>query len=104
MKLAVTAETTIDLTPALLKEFDIRTIPLGITLEGKDMKDGEMTTDEMFEYVAKTGVLPKTNAVNEFEYGELFTSLLKEYDGVYISPFRRRSAAAARMPRAPRKS
>ena len=50
MKLAVTAETTIDLTPALLKEFDIRTIPLGITLEGKDMKDGEMTTDEMFEY------------------------------------------------------
>ena len=33
MKLAVTAETTIDLTPALLKEFDIRTIPLGITLE-----------------------------------------------------------------------
>lgn len=28
MKLAVTAETTIDLTPALLKEFDIRTIPL----------------------------------------------------------------------------
>ena len=82
MKLAVTAETTIDLTPALLEEFDIRTIPLGITLEGKDMKDGEMTTDEMFEYVAKTGVLPKTNAVNEFEYGELFTSLLKEYDGV----------------------
>ena len=40
MKLAVTAETTIDLTPALLKEFDIKTIPLGITLEGKDMKDG----------------------------------------------------------------
>ena len=37
MKLAVTAETTIDLTPALLEEFDIRTIPLGITLEGKDM-------------------------------------------------------------------
>lgn len=82
MKLAVTTETTVDLTPALLQEFDIRTIPLGITLQGKDLKDGDMTTDEMFAYVAETGVLPKTNAVNEFEFTAFFSELLKEYDGV----------------------
>ncbi len=82
MKLAVTTETTVDLTPELLKEFDIKTIPLGITLQGKDLKDGDMTTDEMFAYVAETGTLPKTNAVNEFEFNAFFSELLKEYDGI----------------------
>lgn len=82
MKLAVTTETTVDLTPELLKEFDIKTIPLGITLQGKDLKDGDMTTDEMFAYVAETGMLPKTNAVNEFEFNAFFSELLKEYDGI----------------------
>lgn len=82
MRLAVTAETTIDLTPELLKEFDIKTVPLGITLEGKSLKDGDMTTEEIFAYVIKTGVLPKTNSVNRFEYEEFFNNILKDYDAI----------------------
>ncbi len=82
MRLAVTAETTVDLTAELLKEFDIKTVPLGINLNGKAIKDGDMTTEEIFSVVAQTGVLPKTNAVNQFEYNEFFTDILKEYDAI----------------------
>ena len=36
----------------------------------------------MFEYVDKNGTLPKTNAINEFEYTEYFENILNEYDAV----------------------
>ncbi len=45
-------------------------------------KDGEHTTAEMFEYVDKFGTLPKTTALNEYEYTEFFEELLKSYDAV----------------------
>ena len=34
------------------------------------------------DYVDKTGVLPKTSAINEMQYTEYFEGLLKEYDAV----------------------
>lgn len=82
MKIAVTAETTVDLTDELLKEFDIKTVPLGINLDGKFFKDGEMTTEEIFAKVEESGVLPKTNSVNEYEYSEFFGKILLEYDAI----------------------
>ena len=41
-----------------------------------------MTTEQLFESVDKTGILPKTNAINEFEYTEYFENLKKDYDAV----------------------
>lgn len=82
MKVAVSVESTNDLSRELLLKYDIKVIPYEIVLGDKTFKDGELTTQEMFEYVDKTGTLPKTNAINEFEYTEYFTELKKEYDGV----------------------
>ena len=82
MKICISAESTIDLPKSLLNEFDIHTIPFSILL-GQDLKkDGEIDSLEIFEYVDKTGVLPKTSAVNEFQFEEYFEDLLKEYDEV----------------------
>ena len=82
MKIAVSVESTNDLGATLLQKYDIKVIPYQIVLGDKTFKDGELTTLEMFEYVDKTGTLPKTNALNEFEYTEFFEELRKEYDGV----------------------
>ncbi len=82
MKVAISTETTSDLTPELLKKYDIKVIPFQINLADLSFKDGEYTTDQMFELVDKYGTLPKTNAINEYEYTEYFTDLLKEYDEV----------------------
>ena len=64
------------------KKFDIHILPYEIMLGDKTFYDGELTTQEMFDYVDKTGTLPKTAAINEFRYEEYFESLLKDYDGV----------------------
>ena len=82
MKIAVSVESTHDLSSELLTRYDISVIPYHITLGDKTFKDGEMSTDEMFKFVKKNGILPKTNAINEFGYTEYFEGLRKEYDAV----------------------
>ncbi|MBQ9734927.1 MAG: DegV family EDD domain-containing protein [Clostridia bacterium] len=82
MKIAVSVESTNDLIKELLKEYDIKVIPYQIVLGEKTFKDGEIATEELFAYVDDNGVLPKTNAINEYEYTEYFESLKKDYDAV----------------------
>ncbi len=82
MNIAISLESTSDLTKEIIAEFGFKIIPFHITLGGNTFVDGEVTTQEMFDYVDKTGALPKTNAINEFEYTEYFEELRKEYDSV----------------------
>ena len=82
MKIAVSAETTIDLSKELLKEYDIHTTPFTILLGEEAKPDGEIGCDEIIDYVNRTGILPKTSAVNEFQFSGHFSELLKEYDYV----------------------
>ena len=80
MKIAISAENTIDLPKELLDKYDIHVISFDITLG--DQTSNSYTSAEVFDYVDKTGILPKTSALNEVEYGEYFDSLLKDYDAV----------------------
>lgn len=82
MKIAVSVESTNDLSQDLLQKYDIKVIRYEIILGDKVFKDGDLTTAEMFAYVDKNGVLPKTTALNEYEYTEFFQDLLKDYDAV----------------------
>ncbi|MBR2384972.1 MAG: DegV family protein [Clostridia bacterium] len=82
MKIAVSVESTNDLTVELLEKYDIKVIPYEIVLGNNVYKDGELSVQELFDFVDKNKILPKTNALNEFEYTEFFEGLKKEYDGV----------------------
>lgn len=82
MKIAISVESTNDLSKELLSKYDIKVIPYQFVLGNDLYKDGEITTEEIFNYVDTNGVLPKTNALNEFEYTEYFESLLTEYDAI----------------------
>lgn len=82
MKIAVSVESTNDLSNELIERYDIKIIKYEIILGDKIFKDGDLTTEEMFAYVDETGTLPKTTALNEYEYTEYFQSLLKDYDAV----------------------
>ena len=82
MKIAITAESTIDLPKELLEKYDIQTAPFSILL-GDDMcEDGEGIADKIFEYVDKTKVLPKTSAINDAQYKEFFDKVLEKYDAI----------------------
>ena len=82
MKIAISVESTNDLTKELLSKYDIKFIPFQITLKDLSFTDGKYTNSEIFELVDKHNALPKTTALNEFEYTEYFEGLLKDYDAV----------------------
>lgn len=82
MKIAISAETTIDLPKPMLEEFDISLIPFTVIMGEEEFADGEVTPAELFAYTEKTGKLPRTAAINQYQYGEHFRSLLKKYDVV----------------------
>ncbi|MBE7086793.1 MAG: DegV family protein [Clostridiales bacterium] len=82
MKIAVSVESTNDLPKELLEKYDIKVIPYTVILGDNEVKDGTISTSEIFEFVKATGVLPKTTALNEFEYTEYFETLKKDYDAV----------------------
>lgn len=82
MKIIITAESTIDLTPELKEKYNIKTVPFTVILGENSYKDGEIDTEIIYDYVKKTKVLPKTSAVNEYQYREFFENLKKEYDAI----------------------
>ena len=82
MKIAITSDSVIDLSQELLEKYDIKTYPMEILLGDDLYRDGELTNEQIFEFVDKTGVLPKTSAINTQEFVDFFSEVLKEYDAV----------------------
>ena len=82
MKIAISTETTLDIPKELQKKYDISVIPFTVILGDKTGLDGEITPQDIFNYVDETGVLPRTSAINEYQYDKYFTKLLRTYDAV----------------------
>lgn len=82
MRIAISTESTVDLTKELLAEYEIHTVPFTIVMGTNQVADGEITPEEIFSFVVREKILPKTSAVNEFQYEAHFKKLLKEYDEV----------------------
>lgn len=82
MKICISAESTIDTSKELLNRFDIHTVPFTVLVGDETHLDGEIDNEILFSYFDEKGVLPKTSAVNEFQYVEHFEKLLKEYDAI----------------------
>lgn len=82
MKIAISAESTIDLPKEQLTRFDIKTLPFTLIMGNDSVYDGEIEPEKLFEFTDKTGILPKTSAVNEYQFYEHFKKLREEYDAV----------------------
>lgn len=83
MKIAISAESTIDLSKEQLKQYGIETIPFTISLGEETRLDGDLKSSEIIEFVNKTGKLPKTSAINQYTYEEYFKGLKeKGYDAI----------------------
>lgn len=82
MKIVISAESTIDIPPEMLKEYNIQTLPFGINFDDKLVDDKFGISNEIFEFVEKTKKLPKTSAVSPEQYEVHFEKLKKEYDAI----------------------
>lgn len=79
----ITADSTCDLPQYLIEKYHIIITPLSILLGDKSYTDGvDIFPNDIYDYVAKTGVLPKTAAVTPAQYYELFERLTNEGNSV----------------------
>lgn len=77
--IAITADSTCDLPQYLIDENEITVIPLSILLGENEYSDGvDVKPNDIYDYVAESGVLPKTAAVTPSKYQEVFESLTSQ--------------------------
>lgn len=69
----ISADSTCDLSSELLTRYDITLVPLYVQLGEASLRDGVNVDEQtIFDYVAKTGNLPKTSAPTVADYLESF--------------------------------
>lgn len=79
----ITADSTCDLSPQLLEEFNIRLMPLHVLINDEDFRDGiDITPKDIFRYVSEEGKSCRTAAVNTFEYESMFEEEAPKHDAV----------------------
>lgn len=72
-KVKVICDSTCDLSIELYNKYDVTVTPLWITIGDENYKDMlNISPEELFQSVEKTGVLPKTAAVNVDDYIDTF--------------------------------
>lgn len=86
-KIKITCDSTCDLTPELYEKYHIEVTPITVTLGDESHQDGvDITTLQVFDYVAENGVLPKTSACPMIAYAEVFRKYVEEgYTVIHIN-------------------
>jgi len=83
MKIRVTADSTCDLPESVVKEMDIRVVPLYISRGDEMLRDGvDIEPAGIFDYVNSGAGMCATAAANVADYVEVFREELKNYDAV----------------------
>ena len=77
--IAITSDSTCDLSEELLQQNQITLLPLTVTLGDKYFKDGkDICPQDIFDFVDKTGDLPKTAAPSVSDYEEFFRHFVEQ--------------------------
>lgn len=86
-KIKITCDSTCDLTKELYEKYDISVMPLAVNLGDDLYRDGvDIDGPMIFDYVAKTGILPKTSAVSIAEYTDFFKLWVDDgYEVIHIN-------------------
>ncbi len=81
--IAISADSTCDLSKDLLEQYNIAIAPLYILKEEQAFRDGvDFHPQDIFDYVEKNGKLLKTSAVSVQDYIELFSRLRENAEAV----------------------
>ena len=83
MNIKITADSTCDLSEALLQEWNISLMPMHILMGEESYLDGvSIRPADVFAHVQNGGKMPKSAAANLVEYADFFDPFAKEYDAV----------------------
>lgn len=71
-------DSTADLTPEILKEFDIHVVPMKLTIGDKTHYENELDSAEFYGMIKTSDTLPTTTQVNPQEYMDCFEKFVKD--------------------------
>ena len=75
----ISADSTLDMPPELIRQHDIRVIASYVTMGEKTVDDWpDLTQQDLLDYVKTTGKLAKTSAANPLDYENWFRKLRQE--------------------------
>ena len=78
MNVRITADSTCDLSPELVRKYGIGIAPLSVIIDGEVFHDGvDVTPRDIFRAV-EAGKSVRTAAVNTYEYREFFSRQLED--------------------------
>ncbi|MBP5177213.1 MAG: DegV family protein [Clostridia bacterium] len=81
MNIKITSDSTCDLSKEILDDHSISVVPLNVILGVDSYSDGvDITPYDIFDYVERTGRLPKTSATSVTQYEDFFNKQLKSAD------------------------
>ena len=93
-QIVISSDSTCDLSKELIERYQIRILPMGVSLGDNIYRDGvDITPDDIYWHNAQTGQLPKTSAINMSESADFFAELTK--DGSAVIHFTISSAMSA---------
>ena len=71
--ITISADSTADLSKELYDRYKIQVVPLGVVIGDKPYWDGvDITPEDVYHSVEKNGVMPKSSAVSDEVYAEMF--------------------------------
>lgn len=81
-KIKIISDSTVDLPLGMLESYEIDIVPLHILLGEQDhLDDKSLTSTDLFRYADEHNTLPKSAAVNEFQFKEVFEKWIeRDYD------------------------
>ena len=72
-RIIIASDSTSDLNQELIQRYQIKILPLGVSLGETQYTDGvDITPDDIYAHYAATGELPKTAAVNIAQFDDFF--------------------------------
>lgn len=83
MNIKITADSTCDLSREIIEKYNIDILPLYVVEDGKSLRDGvDISPEDIFDFVDKTGGSVSTSAVNTSDYINYFTKMKKYCDAI----------------------
>ena len=83
LNIKISADSTCDLSPTLIEQYNIGITPLYIIDGEQSWRDGvDIRPEDLYEHVRKTGKLYQTAAVNVSDYISFFGTQLETHDAV----------------------
>lgn len=83
MKIGIVTDSTADLPQELVQEFGINIVPLTVTIQNQEFRDGvDITPTEFFQALKNCRTLPVTSQPSPGAFCELYHKLLTQYDAL----------------------